>query len=97
MYKGIEQATKEFNTWEGAASIFIDVEDHDAWCVVKDEASYNSDSVIHLISKNDVDDRFEAYPAEVLSQLAEAKEKALADGYEAWQVNQIYLFAEIIY
>lgn len=97
LFKGLEEARVEFNNWQGNAVIFIDFEDMTVWTDVFEIPTYHSDSIVSLISKDDLYGRNDRYNYMVLEKLAKTKHKDYKEGFAHWQIEDDYRYAEVLY
>lgn len=72
LMKGLEDARKEFNNWQGKAAIYADFSDNTAWCRVGDLPSYHSDTVVTVVFKGDLHGRNDRFGVERLNDLLTA-------------------------
>lgn len=97
-FKNLNEARKEFNNWKGNAAIFIDMGTLEVWTEVNEVGTYdNSDNVIGLVGKSDLNDRNKKYNLNVLEKLAEAKYNDYKEGYSKWQIEGDYRYSGILW
>ncbi|MEL3959358.1 hypothetical protein NST17_19585 [Caldifermentibacillus hisashii] len=79
--KGLEDARKEFNNWQGAAVIFVDFEDMTAWCHVSEIPVYHDDSIIVVAGKDNLYERNNRVGKERLDNIVEIVYKKYKEGW----------------
>lgn len=100
LFKGLEQACKEFNNWQGKACIFIDFDDMNAWCEVFECRNYHSEEIVtlvRLVSKDDLYGRNDRYSLQILNDVAKAKLFDYKAGVDLLEISDDYRYAEILY
>lgn len=88
-FEGMELAVKQFNGYQGIAVIFVDFDDNTAWCDLLDIPTYHSDSIVGIVSKDDLYGRNDKYRPDDVTWLAVKAKKLLDEGYEAWQLEYV--------
>ncbi|WP_040985553.1 hypothetical protein [Oceanobacillus jeddahense] len=97
MFKGIEQAKKDFDMTQDGAVIFADLKDGSVWCDVFDIPTYHDDHVVYVVSKDDLFEPNETYAASTIRELAEMKKDMFEQGYDKLQIEADYNFAEVLF
>lgn len=71
LFKGLEVARKEFNNWQGAAWLYVDLKDMTAWTLVNQNMDYNAVTVLPLVYKDDLHNRNDRYGVDRLNAIAQ--------------------------
>lgn len=97
-FEGLKEAVQEFNKWQGHATIMVDFSDNTAWrnAYASDQewTEYDSDTIVKLVSKDNLSDRNEKYSYEKMEQLASAKKEKFDDEWELFELNDNMFFAK---
>lgn len=71
LFDGLEVARKEFNNWQGAAWLYVNLEDMTAWTLVHQNVDYDDVTVIPLVYKDDLQYRDDRYGKDILGAIAQ--------------------------
>lgn len=94
-FEGLEQARKEFNNWNGKAEILIDCDDLTSWCDINIK-DYDSDSIISLVFKDDLNSPNHKYSINTLKNIANEKYKDFKNSVDTLIINDDYNYAHHI-
>jgi len=96
--RNLDLARKQFNNWQGNATIFIDLEEREAWTIVEEDINYHDQHVIRLIDKDNLHERSFKYNKEQIDQLAKVKIEKYEEGWEREELEDNYHmeFAKVI-
>lgn len=95
--KGLELAREEFNQFVGNAVIFMDLEENESWCDAVDIPTYHNEAIVALVGKDGFHSPKETFKLSTLQELAIEKKKMFNQGYERFELEDDYHFAEILF